>query len=160
MTSGVYEWNPPLLHTVAARGDFVDKIYSIFFDNAKVGTVTVEIQGLYCCVHCCCCLPKDKIYIVWVRNNEQREKLGVCVPSENGFQLDTKIPIKRLPKGDLSFYIEPKETDRKDTIVPLAPNEPFGYLAELRNASFIMEDDQPALSIKSCHRSEEGFECP
>ena len=103
---------------------------------------------------------RKRIKRFYTVNNEQREKLGVCVPSENGFQLDTKIPIKRLPKGDLSFYIEPKETDRKDTIVPLAPNEPFGYLAELRNASFIMEDDQPALSIKSCHRSEEGFECP
>jgi len=108
--------------------------YDITIGDQVIGQATAERKGLYYHFICSCKLSGEVIYRVVVSCGEKEESLGVCIPSENGFGLQTRIPVKRLGEGNLVFRAVPKHTELKGKFVPLSPDKPFDCIDKLHRA--------------------------
>lgn len=112
----------------------MNKHYKITIGDHVVGQATAERKGLYYHFSCNCKLSGEVIYRVVVRCGDKEESLGVCIPGEEGFGLNTRLPVKRLGEGELEFRAVPKHTEMKGKFVPLSPTEPFAYIDKLCKA--------------------------
>ena len=122
--------------------------YDILLGGQTVGRATVERQGLYYAFHCRCCLTGEVVYRLTVRCGERTESLGIPVPSNGQFVLDTKIPVKRLGEGEMSFLALPKHAELGGKFIPLSPEEPFRYLSRLENAFLQVRDGKVGVVVK------------
>lgn len=80
------------------------------------------------------------VYRLEVRCGEKQENLGVVVPVEDGFGLDTRLPVKRLGEGEMTFTLIPKHEPSRGQFVPIYPEEPFGYITRLKDAYLVRKD--------------------
>jgi len=121
--------------------------YPVKFGQALVGKVQVQRQGLYLRFICRCKITGDVVCRLTVSCGGSRESLGVVVPVEDGFGLDTKIPAKRLSAGEMEFTLVPKHESAAGTFVPISPEEPFAYIRRLKNAYFERRYGQAGIVI-------------
>ena len=122
--------------------------YGVFFGDKSVGTAQVTEQGLYYHVVCRCSLSGEVMYRLEVSCEEKRENLGVLVPGESGFGLDTRFPISRVGRGELSFRLLPRHDPLQGRLfVPITPEEPFAYLSRLKDAFLEIQEGKKGASI-------------
>ena len=144
--------------------------YEIFYDGECIGRAAVERKGLYLCFSCRCRLPDEGLYRIHVRSDEGREDLGICVPMDEGFGMDKRIPIKHLGEGKLHFELIPKDRkrveitapelpedakeeataclERVQQFIPVSEDEPFDHLDKLETAHMEIRDDLPGIVIE------------
>ena len=79
--------------------------YNITIGDHVVGQATAERKGLYYHFSCNCKLSGEVIYRVVVRCGDKEESLGVCIPGDEGFGLNTRLPVKRLGEGELLLQL-------------------------------------------------------
>lgn len=106
--------------------------YGVYFGNQLAGKVQVQRQGLYYRFICRCRLSGDVVCRLRVTCGDRRESLGVVVPMDGGFGLDTRLPVKRLGEGEMAFTLVPKHEVPEGTFVPIYPEEPFAYIERLK----------------------------
>lgn len=131
--------------------------YSVSFANKNVGKVQVQRQGLYYRFICRCSISGDVVCRLKVVCGGREESLGVVIPMEGGFGLDTRLPVKRIGEGNMEFYLAPKglplaeraePTEPAGQFVPIYPDEPFAYIARLKQAFFVRQNGQAGILIK------------
>lgn len=110
--------------------------------GSSVGKVQALRQGLYYVFHCRCRLDTRQAVRLWVSCGEKKEDLGVLVPMDGGFGLDTRRPAKRLGEGELSFRLVSKHDAPRTHFAPISPEEPFAYLQRLKDAYLAEKDGQ------------------
>lgn len=116
--------------------------YSVRFGSQPVGKVQVLRQGLYYRFICRCQLSGDVVCRLRVVCGGRKESLGVVVPMDGGFGLDTKLPVKRLGEGEMEFLLIPKHDVPQGTFVPIYPDEPFAYIQRLKDAYLARQEGQ------------------
>lgn len=99
-----------------------------------VGKVQVLRQGLYYAFHCRCRISGETAVRLLARCGERQEDLGVLVPMEGGFGLDTRRPVKHLGEGEIQFLLASKHDPPQTYFAPISPEEPFAYLQRLKDA--------------------------
>lgn len=120
--------------------------YGVFLGNHPVGKVQVVKEGLYYRFICRCQLPGSGMYKLFAACGEKNENLGLLVPIEDGFGLDTRIPAKRLGSGKMEFCLRPKQAT-SGHFVPIYPEEPFSYIENLKDGFLSMQNGQLGLLI-------------
>ena len=113
-----------------------------------MGKVLVERQGLYYRFSCRCRLEGDIIYRLTVTCGSVRENLGILVPKDGSFVLQTKLPVKRIGAGELSFSLVPRNDDFAGTFVAIRPEEPFSYISRIKKSFLVIRDGQPGILIE------------
>ena len=132
----------------------MEHTYTVRFGNQDVGKVQVTREGLYYRFFCRCKLSGDVVCRLTVTCGEKKEILGVVVPVEDGFGLEKKIPAKRRGEGPMQFFLSAKGGTEKTEdggggqLVPVYPEEPFAYIAQLKQAFFVRQNGQAAIVIK------------
>lgn len=126
----------------------MEKHFSVTANGRPVGKVLVDRQGLYYRFSCRCRLEGDMIYRLLVTCGSVRENLGILVPEESSFVLHTKLPVKRIGEGELSFTLVPRKDDLPGTFVPIRPEEPFAYISRLKESFLVIRDGQPGICIE------------
>lgn len=121
--------------------------HEIRLGDSPVGTARVEKQGLYYCISCRCTLSEKEIHRLTVRCGGKSENLGICIPMDGGFGVDTKIPCKRLGEGTPEFRLLPKQEKPRGKFVAVYPEEPFSYMARLKGAFLARQADQLGIVI-------------
>ena len=111
--------------------------------GSPVGKVQALRQGLYYVFHCRCQLDTQQAVRLWVNCGEKKEDLGVLVPMDGGFGLDTRRPVKHLGEGALRFRLALKHDPPKTHFEPISPEEPFAYLQRLKDAYLETRNGQP-----------------
>ena len=114
--------------------------YSVFSGEEVIGKVLVQRQGLYYRISCRCQLTGTVRYKLMASCGENTADLGLCVPHGRQFGVDTRIPIKRLGEGSMSFRLLPKHSKMDGRFVPVSPDEPFGYIRQLQKAHLATRD--------------------
>ena len=132
--------NPPLPHKLWQGGIKLQSEYLVASGNENIGNVQVQRQGLYYQIRCRCCLTGCIRYKLLASCGENSADLGICVPKDGVFGVDTKIPIKRLGEGTLSFRLVPRHSKVEGSFVPISPDEPFSYIRQLQNAHLEKQD--------------------
>ena len=142
--------NPPLPHRITAGGVSLQTCFEVFSGKQPSGKVQVLRQGLYYQFHCRCRLSGSGMYRLFVRCGSREENLGIVVPMDGGFGLDTRIPVKRLGEGEMEFKLVPKHHEHPgERFAPIYPEEPFSYLSGLKDAYLARQGDQLGIMIGS-----------
>ncbi len=126
----------------------MEETYGVYFGAAQMGKVQVQRQGLYYHFICRCQLSGDVVCRLHVACGDKRESLGVVVPMEGGFGLDTKIPVKRLGEGKMEFLLVPKHELGDGTFAPVYPEEPFAYIERLKDAYLARKDGKVGVILR------------
>lgn len=121
--------------------------YEIRQGDRRTGTVTVEKQGLYYHVSCRCQLSGEVMHRLVAVSDAGQTDLGVCVPMEGGFGVEKRIPCKRMEGKNVQFQLLPKHERMQGRFVPIYPEEPFAYMAKLKDAFLDVRNGQPGLVI-------------
>lgn len=122
--------------------------YAVQFGEKSVGKAQVTRQGLYYHVICRCDLSGEVMYRLEVSGGGNRVNLGILVPMENGFGLDTHFPVSRLGQGELSFRLMPRHDPLHGRgFVPITPEEPFAYLSRLKEAFLEIQEGRKGASL-------------
>lgn len=77
----------------------------------------------------------------------ERFGVGVLVPEGDGLALDKRLSIKGFPKGKPEFYIAPMHEKVVGRFVPISPEEPFEYIAKLKEAFLTTRGGQLGIMI-------------
>ena len=114
--------------------------YYVLSGDETIGKVLVQRQGLYYHFHCRCAITGAVKYKLLANCGENTVDLGLCIPHSDGFGMDTKLPIKRLGDGELTFRLIPKHNKPEGEFIPVTPEEPFGYIQKLQQAHLAEQD--------------------
>ena len=125
----------------------MESFYSVTKNGTPCGKVSVSRQGLYFRFCCRCILDNADIYRLWLTNSNFQISLGILVPSEEAFVLTTKLPAKQLPGEEWIFYVETNAPVSIDRFIPIRPEEPFAYIARLKESFLAYRDDQQGIYI-------------
>ena len=126
--------------------------YEVRFGNRVVGSVCVQRQGLYFRFRCHCILSGDVICRLRVQCGETLQDLGILVPVEDGFGLDTKLPAKKLGSGCPEFTLVPKQQKVSSLFAPVYPEEPFAYIEKIKQGFLIRKGSITGICIKESGR--------
>lgn len=122
--------------------------YGVCFGDQPVGKVQVLRQGLYYRFICRCQLSGDVVCRLSVACGDRQESLGVVVPMDGGFGLDTLLPAKRLGQGEPEFSLRPKHDLPSGKFVPICPEEPFAYIERLKESFLVRRGEQVGIVLK------------
>lgn len=126
----------------------MDGDYEVEFRNRSVGRVNVRRQGLYYRFSCRCRLEGNELYCLKLRCDNTMEKLGILVPIGDCFGLDTRIPVKRFGEGKPEFRLATKRDTEIGTVVNIYPEEPFAYIARLKNAYLVKQNGELCIGFQ------------
>ena len=132
--------------------------YPIVLNSERVGTVQVEKTGLYYLLHCICTFSRAGMYEIYMESEKGTENLGLCVPEGSDFTLTKRIPVKKIPKGEL-YFIATEKDSKERKILPVLRDVPFLHLSELDQAVYVFQNNTAGIIIGSgcCHPKEAGF---
>ena len=119
--------------------------YSVTVDGSHAGKVVIQKKGLYYHFSCRCCLPGDMLYRLVVSSGGIQENLGILVPKECGFGLDTQLPVKRIGKGQPTFFLVPKQQSLSGIFIPIKPEEPFAYISRLKRSFLVLQNGESGI---------------
>ena len=125
----------------------MEENYSVTVGGKHTGKVIVRRQGLYYHFSCRCSLSGEIMYRLMVTCGTVNVNLGILVPENGGFALDTKQPIKRIGEGELRFVLVPKQDIQPVIFVPISPEEPFAYISRLKRSFLAIRNEQMGLMI-------------
>ena len=126
----------------------MEQSYTVVFGHRQIGNVSVTRRGLYYSFHCRCALPREDIFRLMVRSGKACESLGVLVPADGGFRLDTSVPVKQIGEGELSFFVVPRRETVSGSFVPILDEEPFAYISRLKQSFLIRKEGQIGIEIR------------
>ena len=110
--------------------------YEITLRNKVVGTMAVSSAGLYYHFRGKCTLSKNCIFRITMSCGDKQENLGVLIPCNGLFLLDTKRPMKQFSDAMPVFTVQ---SDRESGF-PVNENTPFPKLEALDNGVFQKKD--------------------
>lgn len=136
----------------------MEENYVVSLGGKQVGRAQVTRQGLYYRVVCRCSLSGEVMYRLECACGSRSTSLGILIPCESGFGLETCFPVNRVGEGTLTFTLQPKHDPLEGrTFVPISPEEPFAYLARLKDAFLEVQDGEKGASIPNENGSD-GWE--
>lgn len=139
----------PSCHIDCGKGAFnLEGNYEVRFGNDPVGKVQVLRQGLYYRFICRCKLTGDVVCRLSVCCGDRQENLGVLVPTDDGFGLDRKVPVKHLGEGKPDFLLAPKHDHVMGKFVPISPEEPFSYIGRLKDSFLVRQGGQAGIILQ------------
>lgn len=122
--------------------------YEVRFGSQVVGKVQVLRQGLYYRFICNCMLTGDVVFRLVVCCGGKNENIGVLIPSGDSFSLDKKMPSKLFGEEIPIFYLAPRHDTVNGKFVPIYPEEPFAYIARLKDAFLARQNGQIGAILK------------
>ena len=120
---------------------------NILLGGQAIGTARVVKEGLYFSFRCRCRLSGEVVYRLQVRCGDNKENLGIPVPQNGAFELNTRIPAKKLGSGRMVVEAVPKKVEWEGVFVPLSPEEPFKYLRRLEGAFLQVRNGQVGILL-------------
>jgi len=122
--------------------------YQVLFGDKPVGKVQVTKEGLYYRFYCRCRMAGEVVSRLTVCWPDKRENLGVLVPVDDGFGLNTKVAAKKCGEGRPEFLIVPHKSELQGKFIPISPEEPFAYIQRLKDAFFERRYGQPGIVLR------------
>lgn len=121
--------------------------YPVMAGGELVGWAWVTQQGLYYGIHCRCSLEKNDVYKLQLVNGESAQHVGILVPTDGKFGLDTRIPMKRLGREISCFEAVSRNAPASYEFIPVFPEKAFPKLVSLKEARFERRGGQVGVLI-------------
>ena len=118
--------------------------FEIYLNGQTVGTVQVSREGLYYRFVCRCRISGSSVCRILANG----VSLGIPVPCGDGFELRTKLPIKRFPEESWDFQLMANRPVLEGKFVPISPEEPFAYLERLKDSYLVRRENSIGILLK------------
>ena len=135
-------------YIASGEAHMMEGIYGVYFGSDQSGKVQVIRQGLYYRFICRCRLSGKIMCRLILRCGGKEEKLGLLVPMEGGFGLETRIPVKRFAPGKPEFFLRPRHEKPEGNFAPIYPEEPFAYISRLKDAYLAVKNGQTGVVFR------------
>lgn len=112
----------------------MEPVYDVYYQNACMGQVQIQKEGLYYCLRCSAQTPGNSMYRLIAHGEEFYHDFGLCIPNEQGIGLLTRIPIKSFPKDAVVFELKDYKAKQENFFVPVNTDKEFPCLDQLENA--------------------------
>ena len=129
----------------------------ILLADKPVGTAKIKKEGLYYSFQCRCRLSGEVICRLVAYCGTKSHNLGICVPMDDQFGVQTKIPVKRLGEGEIVIRVEPNRGDVSERFMPIRAEEPFAYIDKLEKAYFVYRNKQPGVILPEEDQSDKDM---
>lgn len=123
----------------------MQSVNDIYLNCDVVGTAEATKEGLYYVIRCVFHPAKQGIFRVKMHGAVGEIDLGVGIPSDNGFEVRKKLPVKRITEEDYRFTVYSANEDTEYDYIPLKPNHAFPGIQRLRNGKFRVRDGEPGI---------------
>ncbi len=133
-------------------GIFLVGKYEVLFHQKPVGTMEVSRDGLYYRFCCKCKLPQNQIFRITVSYGNEHVNLGVLIPCNDTFHLDTKRPIKLFTQAEPLFTV----TSDTENWIPIREDRPFPRIEDLENGIYCEQDGVPGILFTDLEPSRQG----
>ena len=124
----------PLPHRMWQGGCNVEGTYEVISGGQAVGSVVIRRQGLYYHIRCLCHLSGEGMFRLILEVGERTIDLGIMVPTDSFFGLQTRLSAKSLGTGSIHFHLKPQRNSENECLISVCPEEPFQYLSRLESA--------------------------
>lgn len=94
-------------------------------DGKAFGTAQCFREGLYFRISVRC--PES--VRIFLHGEKNILDLGICVPMDNQFGIETRVPVKRIGERVMDILTE-------ETFYPVSQDKPFSRLYQLRSSVF------------------------
>ena len=118
----------------------MDGTYDVIGGGQAVGSAIITRQGLYYHVSCRCRISGEIMFRLIMEMGGTSRDLGILVPMDGQFGINTKVNMKSHSKEKPSFYLKAKREAADDILVRICPEEPFGYLSKLNSAYLVRKN--------------------
>lgn len=125
----------------------MERYYPVTLNEICMGKVSVQRQGLYYHICCRCRLNADGMYRLVVLNGNNQVNLGILVPFDGAFGLNTKIPQKHIGDGEWIFQLISTKESIAGKFVPISPEEPFLYISRLKESFLTHQNGHPGILV-------------
>lgn len=115
--------------------------YPLYWDERRVGTVTLTRQGLYYALFCRCEAAGEMLEL----RQGSGEVLGLLAPAHGALELRRKIPIKHFSHNP-AFCVQPRPADAQ--AVEVDASKPFAHLRQLPSAYLLIGQGQVKIGFK------------
>lgn len=126
----------------------MEETFDLLYNDQTVGTVCRKREGLYFCFRCQCYLPDEHVYYVALKCENKLYKLGICVPSENGYTMQARVRIKNFAEAPMTFTLLRKDSTADRLFVSIEENQPFAYIDKLYSAYMVFSDGRQGICIE------------
>lgn len=130
----------------------MEEKYFVYSGNDVVGKILVSRKGLYYCIRGVCQLTGAVKYELRLCCGNSCINLGLCVPVNGGFGMDTKIPCKQIPEGAWHFQLVPRHEAMNENFVPIRAEEPFAYIQQLHSSYLAQHNGALGICYSSMER--------
>lgn len=119
--------------------------YDVKLGTEAMGKVYVMKKGLYYRFECACSLCGDIMHDLTLQVGEQEIHLGLLIPQNGVWRVNTQLPIKQVGKGIPTFYIKPRHIHMNGQVYHVKPDEPFRYLDSLESMYLTKQNNKIVL---------------
>lgn len=123
--------------------------YDIYMGPNEIGKAEMIREGLYMRIRCFCNIKKKGIYRIHMCGSDKTVDLGVCVPQNSGYAVDTKIAVKNIPGGSIRFELNDSTKHCDGPFIRLDLERPFSQLSKLEKARLKYHNGEMMLMIES-----------
>ena len=119
--------------------------YTVTQKGKSCGKVSVTRQGLYFLFHCRCKPEGREICRLLLICGDQQHSLGIPVPTGDCFEITTRLPVRQFGTGEWCFSLVSRQNEFASVFVPISPEEPFAYIARLKDSFLVHQNGQPGI---------------
>ena len=123
--------------------------YELISEGRVAGSVTVGRKGLYYHIHCSCFPAEEDMFRLIMEVGENMYDLGILIPANNSFMLQTRIPVKSICEGSVNFRLEQQRSHKQSHGLSISPEEPFRYLSRLERAYLTMHNKEIKIMFRN-----------
>lgn len=121
--------------------------YGVKLGKDTVGKLEIQKAGLYYHFLCRCKMKDSAVYRLNIQCADDQIRIGVPVPDGTGYLLERKLPVKLFSGPVKDVYLSPMHETVEGRFVPLSPEEPFGYIADLEKGFLSHRDGKIGVFI-------------
>ena len=130
----------PLCSIRLQRGAYLEGQYDIYHKGIVIGKAVLHKEGLYYGISCHCAIPGDGMYRIQITYGTKEKDLGICVPEGRELILKKRFPAKDFCSDEPVFQLREHNENKREKFVPVEQDEPFTYIAYLKNARWDTKD--------------------
>lgn len=117
------------------------------YRGKEVGEAQILPEGLYYRIQCACKAFGTGVYRLLLHSDTHSVDLGIGIPSGGSLLWDTRIAVKRVGVGELSFCLSMQMEQAQRDFVPVLQDQPFEPVVRLAGAKYEVRNGIPGLLL-------------
>jgi len=128
-------------------------MYDVMLKDSVVGSVVLRRQGAYYLLECHCSVHMTKRYHLMLTIKDKETDLGLCVPNNNGLELNTRIKVSIFGDNIPLFALSAQEITDDECSLAIKTDEPFAEISRIQYGRLNIQNGVYKLTFPEADRA-------